>query len=257
MNHSSNRAGLPMARSLILAVWIMGSTASVSADTESRTIGDFHSVRFSAPGELTLTRSDTESLEIDAEAKVLERLRTEVVDGVLVIEVAGSEPLRTRLPVRISVGYLNVDTLEVSGSGSLRCDSVRTGSLNLKISGSGRLECAAFEGDTLLTTVAGSGGIFVTQVNAATLAVSLSGSGRASLSGTVGSQTVSLSGSGALRAFDLRSRNATIDVAGSGSARVWVEENLNVTISGSGSVRYRGEPNVRQSIIGSGFVRED
>ena len=261
MNHAIRRSArrdipsLTWSTALMLALWQIALAPAAGAETESREIAEFHSVRFEAPGELTLKRTDTVSLDIEAESKVIGRLLTEVVDGVLEIKVAGSEPLRTKQPVRISLGYTKVGELEVSGSGSLKADHLSSPTLKLKVLGSGRLECAGVSGEQMEVSVAGSGGIFVHQTQMATLAMSLSGSGRATLSGAVTSQTVSVTGSGSLRALDLSSRSATVDIAGSGNARVWVEENLNVTVSGSGFVRYRGEPSLRQSIIGSGYVR--
>ena len=74
--------------------------------------------------------------------------------------------------------------------------------------------------------------------------------------GKADSQDIDISGSGSYEALDLESKEAEIDLGGSGKASVNVLDDLDVTISGSGSVQYRGNPTVIQDIRGSGEVRK-
>lgn len=245
--------GMGMIVGAALLAWI----APALAETEVRVVTAFHAVEFAAPGELTLSRSDAESLTLDAAPEVQARILTEVENGVLRIEVAGTSPLRSKAPILIAVGYRKLDRVGVEGSGYLRSGAMASDTLDLKVIGSGRLEIGTFEGQALTAAVAGSGSLHVKALTAQTLSGSASGSGRLFFAGTVATQVVSLSGSGALQALELRSADATINLAGSGSARVWVDDHLNVTLSGSGRVRYRGDPHVRQSITGSGVVRKE
>jgi hypothetical protein len=84
----------------------------------------------------------------------------------------------------------------------------------------------------------------------------LRGSGDISTAGTADSQDILIGGSGAYHAPDLKSKTATITIAGSGDADLNATEKLNVTIAGSGSVTYTGDPTVTQHILGSGTVKK-
>lgn len=241
----------------MLAAVLLAWSPGAPAETDVRTVAGFHAVEFATPGELTLSRSETESLTLDAAPEVAARIATEVDNGVLRIEVIGNAPLRPKTPILIAVGYRSLDRIAVEGSGFARAGEVAADTLDLKVTGSGRLEIAAFDGQALTAAVAGSGSVQVKALAARTLTASASGSGRLSLAGAVTTQTVSLSGSGGLQALELRSEDTTLNIAGSGTARVWVDGQLNVTLSGSGTVRYRGDPHLRQSVTGSGVVRKE
>lgn len=81
------------------------------------------------------------------------------------------------------------------------------------------------------------------------------GSGSLRLRGEASDYTATIQGSGSINAFDHATRTTIVTVSGSGTAEVFVTEQLDVTIDGSGNVRYRGDPtNVNQEISGSGTV---
>ncbi len=75
-----------------------------------------------------------------------------------------------------------------------------------------------------------------------------------SAEGTVDRQEVSIAGSGKYLGGSLKSKEAKINIAGSGDAVLTVSDNLDVTIAGSGSIKYFGDPKVKQSVVGSGSI---
>lgn len=82
-----------------------------------------------------------------------------------------------------------------------------------------------------------------------------SGSSKVTATGTSGSVTIRVSGSGAVDARELHAQNVKVVVSGSGDLEVYATDVLDVTISGSGRVRYAGNPrDVRKSISGSGSL---
>ena len=50
----------------------------------------------------------------------------------------------------------------------------------------------------------------------------------------------------------LQSIDASVNIAGSGEAKIAVRDRLNVTIAGSGDVNYYGDPKVSKTVVGSG-----
>jgi Putative auto-transporter adhesin, head GIN domain len=83
-----------------------------------------------------------------------------------------------------------------------------------------------------------------------------SGASRATLEGTVGDLTASMTGASRLDAENLHTRTAALSVTGAGRADVWASEVLKVSISGAGRVTYSGNPKeVKRDISGAGKVR--
>ena len=87
------------------------------------------------------------------------------------------------------------------------------------------------------------------------MGVTINGSGDTDINGKADELDVTVSGSGDFTGNKLKSENVSIDLYGSGDARVWVSESLDVHISGSGDVTYHGNPTVNSRVTGSGDIR--
>jgi hypothetical protein len=53
----------------------------------------------------------------------------------------------------------------------------------------------------------------------------------------------------------VRVDKATVTLAGSGDATLWIRNSLNLTVAGSGDVNYYGDPQVSKSVVGSGGAK--
>jgi hypothetical protein len=210
-----------------------GSDRATDMRTESRPVSDFDRIVFAAPGELAIEQTDHESLTIEAEASVLPKLETRVVDHVLRIEAVA--PFTTRLPIRYRLALRRLSDLALLGSGSVSIGPLRSDALRVSASGSGDLEVA--------------------QLQATRLDLSMSGSAHIELrGGSVDTQRVVIDGSGSYYAPHLASSKASASVSGSGDAVLAVSRTLDASIAGSGSIGYAGRPEVRRTIAGSGNV---
>lgn len=240
---------------LVTACWSGVSPLAAAADLveESRDVSGFHSLNASIAGRINLRRAAEEGLVIEAKPETLERLVTEVEDGVLRIhQKAGSNWWRNSGPIRIRVSYRNLNELEMSGSADVTTDALSAGTFRVGISGSSNIEVPVMTTELLEVRVSGSGDLDVRELAADTIEVGVSGSGDVQLGGRTMALTVSVNGSGNVDSTDLEADRAEVVVSGSGDVAVWVLDELDVRISGSGNVEYRGEPEVRRRISGSG-----
>lgn len=178
-------------------------------------MADFHALTFSGVGTLLIDQTGTESLTIEAEASILPLLRSDVVNGRLLLGPREGTSFQTNQPI---VFHLTVQTLD-----------------DITDEGSGRIEGLHLQAETITVAVRGSSAV--------------------SLSGSAGAQDVTVSGSGSYDGTSLAGKRAQLRVSGSGRAIVDVSDALNVVISGSGSVRYLGNPAITQQIGGSGSIR--
>jgi len=222
--------------------------------SESREVSGFHGVSIAGAGRVDISRGAREGLVIEAPAETLEKIVTEVSDGILRIsKKQGSWNLRG--PIRIEINYLALDQLELSGSADVRTDWITAEQFDIGIRGSSDVDVAGFELAALTVRVSGSGDLDVQELTAGSLQVTVSGSGDVTLRGAVDEATISVRGSGNVETQDLQSRQAEAVVSGSGNVKLWATESLTATISGSGDISIWGDPEVQSRISGSGRIR--
>jgi hypothetical protein len=201
---------------------------------EVREVRDFHELEVQGTGTVLLRQGDVESLTIEAEEKVLNRIGSEVRRGRLTIS-----PLRsfnTKEPITY---YLTARRLTY-----------------IALSGSTRLEADAFTADQLQMSLEGTASVAIANLTANVLDVEAKGSGRIDLGGTVDQQTVNIDGTVTYNAADLASRQAAVSVGGTAQATVNVSESLNAAASGTGRVMYVGNPEVQEQTSGVGSVEK-
>ena len=199
---------------------------------EARDVRDFNAVSLEGIGTMLLQQGDTESLTIEAEPRIIDRIETVVESGTLVIRPARS--IRTREPITYRLTARQLGAIAVSGAGQLEAPALAT--------------------DQLLLQTSGASGARVDNLTANALDVRMSGSGQVVLAGTVDTQSVEMSGTGMYDAANLASRVASVDVRGTGQAVVNVSESLDAVVGGTGRVSYIGDPQVNQDVSGVGSV---
>ena len=208
---------------------------------ETRVLTGFSRIEVYGAAEVRLRQGTTEGATIEAAARLLPRIRTEVRDGTLLIDVAQerqwsdwmhwSGPWKTR----VTVDFIKLDRLESAGAIKLAADDLRADELRLDFSGASTVR--------------------IGNLQASRLRLEGSGATKAELAGKVGTQVVTLSGAGSYRATGLESDRAEVHVTGAGKAFVNARTSLAVEISGAGVVEYLGNPKLQQDISGVGKVR--
>jgi len=193
---------------------IAGVSGSGKVVTEKRTVGGFDSILLSGSGQLEVDQNGEESLSITADDNLLPLLTSEV-EG-------------TRLVLRVKAGSRLVPSQKIVYKISAR-----------------KLNGMACEGDTSAV---------LRGIHTDELKLAISGSGDISADGTSDRQEISIAGSGKYSGANLKSKSATISIAGSGDAVVAASETLDVKVAGSGSIKYIGEPKISQTIAGSGSI---
>ncbi|MBN2728073.1 MAG: DUF2807 domain-containing protein [Bacteroidales bacterium] len=172
-------------------------------------------------------------VEIEAEGNLIPYIETDVYGTELRIRVQRRRNLDPNYPINIYVHAPTLNSVNLSGSGSIVCDTVQTSYLNVKISGSGQITMP----------------MICNNLNA-----KISGSGDMYLSGTATRGDLDISGSGTIYGYNLQQTECIADISGSGNMYLNVSDLLDVVISGSGDVYYMGSAAVSTSISGSGSV---
>lgn len=264
---------------VLLSAVLLITSVSYAQKRETRDVSTFTKIAFRTAGKVYVKQGTPQKVEIEGTSEILEKIKTKVEDGRLVIGPEsswrnwnwGSDD-----KVTVYVTVANIDALDVSGSGELIAQTKITGNnINLDVSGSGsltaELEAQDVDSDvsgsgeiilkgkfkSLKADVSGSGRVSVNGTIAGKADFEISGSGRIEAAGSADSMSVEISGSGKVLGANLVTNVARIDIAGSGDVEITVNKDLDADITGSGTVRYKGNPaRVNSDASGSGSVKK-
>lgn len=206
-------------------------------------VHDFDAVELRWFGDMIVTQGQGESLTVEGEPELLQKLSVRVEDRTLYLEIGQDwlerlvEGLRAlgRRPLTYRIGVEKLRRIAVSGRGSIRCDRLRTESLALAVSGQGDMR--------------------IHDLEARDVKVRISGRGELELDGKADSARIDIAGSGEVELPELPLQRAEVRISGHGEAELRVSDSLDVTISGYGRVRYHGDPRLTQAIAGAGSVK--
>jgi hypothetical protein len=190
------------------------------------------SVNLPSFGNLYIRQGATEELRVRAEEQLFDHIEVDVIGGELLIQFR-SGGFQNAHPIEFHLTMTQpLRRATLTGIGRIQGSSLTTGALELVQSGLGSLD---FD-----------------NLQAQSLRLSMGGMGSVTLSGSVSTQDVTVSGMADYSAGSLQSNEATVRIRKSGSATVSVRDRLDAVISGSGSVYYYGDPTVSSTITGSG-----
>jgi hypothetical protein len=183
------------------------------AATQTRSLASFSGVELAGSNTVTIRAGSTQSIDVHADDNLLGRVTTGVRGGSLVIGNSGS--YKTESPMSVEITVPSLESLTLSGSGTVTADAVRSQQLR----------------------------------------VTLSGSGVVRASGAVTRLDVSLDGSGDVQLEDLVARDAKAVLNTSGRILVSATNSLEASVRGSGVIVYGGNPaHVTTSVTGSGVI---
>ena len=204
---------------------------------EERNVSNFTSVSSFGEYDVYLSQGAAYSVRVEAEENLLPYIEI-VADG-------------DELKIRTKDGYW------LSNTTDLKIFITAPAYSRVKTFGSGNIFSQGKLNNTspIELEVSGSGDVKV-ELNAPEVHAELKGSGNIDLGGETRTFTGSIMGSGDIRASNLKTENASVDIMGSGNADVYASVKLDVDIKGSGDVRYRGEAQTSSSINGSGSVKK-
>lgn len=209
---------------------------SGNVTSETRAVSGVTGVALEGVGQVEITQGTMEGLTVTAEDNFLPHLTSQVKDGVLVLgsDTGIASSLMPTKPIVYQLHVINLDSITVSGAGSISAPALKSDALKLTMSGAGEVNLPDVQANRISTAVSGTGNV--------------------TLAGKVTAQELTLSGLGNYGAANLASETANIVVSGAGKATVEVSKSLNVQITGAGSVGYYGNPQVTEKITGVGGV---
>lgn len=220
--------------------WNKGERIAGNGDvaTEARDTGAFDGVSLSGGFDVVIRQGSGSKVEVKADRNLLPYIETRVVDGSKgrTLEIGPKKGYNVSASTNPSftIEMPALRAVAVAGSGTIKVEAMKTGGIDAAIAGSGDIRFAGLDAERLGMKVSGSGDIVA--------------------AGRCEQASVSIAGSGDVKAGELVTGEVKVSIAGSGNAQVNATRKLNISIAGSGDVKYAGSPEISSSIAGSGKV---
>ena len=215
---------------------------------------NFHSININSSLDVQLRQGNTQSVVAEGHANIIERIKTDVKNGMWSIDLMKGNYSFKKLTVYITIPYL--EQVKINGSGDVVASRFEVDDLDINIGGSGDVTFKSgidIEND-LNIHINGSGDVALKDVDVKSTTCTVSGSGDIHLSGYADAAQYRISGTGDVDAMSFKSEEVSVNINGSGDVKVHANRNLEVNVNGSGDVYYRGDANVKSKMNGSGDI---
>jgi hypothetical protein len=212
----------------------LGLAGNGDVVTRELRVSDFDSLGFGGSGILRIHRASSHRVLVTLDSNLQESFRAELRGSTLELGFKPGFQINRYSKLEIDVYLPELKGITLSGSAEAALlDSFRGDAFQAAISGSGRL---------------------IGEIRYSKVKINLSGSGTVELGGEADRLEAALSGSGRVLARQLKTREASAHVSGSGLLELRVRDFLEARNSGAGRIRYFGDPRVDSRVSGSGSV---
>jgi len=207
--------------------------------TQELTIDDFNGIATYGDDQVIITYGETQKVTVTGHANIIEKLERDVKEGIWEMELENGSYKNSQLTFNVQMPLLN----------------------EVELSGSGYVEIADFTSNkNVKVNLYGSGNItFNGNVGCENLEIDIEGSGKVYALGKfedLVNLDIDIDGSGEYDGFSSAAVNCDINITGSSTCYVNVEELLDIKISGDGIINYKGNPTIHTNISGSGKLND-
>jgi hypothetical protein len=211
-------------------------------NAEKRNVSGFHAIEVGGGIDLFLSEGNEAVAVSAAETKFRDRIKTEVVNGVLKIRYDYDKGINMnwnsgKMKLKAYVSYKELDKLLASGGSEVVLEgSLKASKFELGVSG---------------------GGDFKGKLDVTELVARVSGGSDVNISGNARSLEVRVSGGSDFDGFDLTVVNCNAEASGGSDISITATGELNVESSGGSDVHYKGSAVIRNvKSSGGGSVKK-
>ena len=199
-------------------------------NAEKRSVSGFHAIEVGGGIDLYLSQGNEAVAVSASETKYRDKIKTEVVNGVLKIRYEHEKGLKiswtdNKMKLKAYVSFKELDGLNAGGGSDVIVDgTIRVAKLDLGISG---------------------GSDFTGKVDVGTLKAHASGGSDMDISGSAKTLDVKASGGSDIDGFNLTVENCKAEASGGSDISITATRELNVESSGGSDVHYKGAAVIR------------
>lgn len=231
--------------------------------TQERKTIPYSKIQVSDGWDLILSQGDEYSIKIKANENLLDGLKTEVINDVLIISSTTKAIKSKGIRKKVYLNFIEVNQISAKDSDILAETTIKSDTLNIEMHEDSDLDNIKFEGGKLMASltgsskmnmsipstkhidikVEGSSEISLTEIRTDTFKLILSGDSEADLIGFTKEFDAQASNESEIKANELRVTNCLLNLSSSSEAEIIVEDTLDVTLSGNSELELIGFPN--------------
>ena len=221
----------------VLLLSFLAGSITYAQDSETRNVGSFDGVKVSSGISAELVRGSTNQVDISAEGIDLDKVTTEIKNGVLKVGVETKwwNNWGGRKKSRVKAVITYTDDLSGIAAGS----------------GSSLTSEQTIESDQLDLDVS-SGASMDLDIEVDDASIDISSGATLRLSGNAQSTEIDLSSGSNINAYSFTTKRADIDGSSGSTAKIHVVDALVADVSSGASVKYKGNPSKRDIDKSSG-----
>jgi hypothetical protein len=232
--------------------------------TQERKTIPYSKIQVSDGWDLILSQGDEYSIKITANENLLDGLKTEVIDDVLIISSSTKAIKGKGIRKKVYLTFIEVNQITTNKDSDISAETtIKSDTLNIELNDDSDLDNVKFEGGKLIarltgsskmnmsftdikhidTKVEGSSKISLTEIRTDTFKLILSSDSEANLVGYTKNFDVQASNESEIKASGLRVTNCLLNLFSSSKAEIIIEDTLDVTLSGNSELELIGSPN--------------
>jgi hypothetical protein len=202
--------------------------------TQTRNLSGFNAIEAGGAVHVYVKQDPAFSVQVKVDDNLQQYVIVEEENGVLMIHQQNNTSLQTTEDLKVYVTLPSLKDLVVSGASSVTGENAFTGeSIRINLSGASHADM---------------------KLDFPNVSAELSGASKATFSGKTKDIKLSASGASTVKAFELFSETAVVELSGASDANVFASLKLDAGASGASNLRYKGEATVNKSESGAGSV---
>ncbi|GGY77204.1 DUF2807 domain-containing protein [Cellvibrio zantedeschiae] len=252
---------------LAFAVLLFSVEAAVADETLARSydIKNVSEVVVGGGGRIRITQGDTETLRVEAEADVINRVSVDLSGNKLSLNVKRSSGKGFSLfdffshqndEVLYILQLKNLSYLGLSGASRATLSDWVGKNMAVNVSGAGEINFANLSVDDLFVELTGASNAHTQSLTANKIKFELSGAANANIKAQSQTKFLQVGASGAsnFRGKLLTVTQADVGASGASNIELNVTEFLKANASGASNVRYLGQPKLQSDSSGASHV---
>ena len=188
-------------------------------------VGDFTEIELHIPADVEIALAGRPQVTVQAEPKVLDRLRISVRDRRLIV---ASESFKSQAGVKVRITSPRIQSLSIDSAADVKATGLR--------------------GERFVLHANASSNTTLNDIQTDQLSVTLEGSDSVKASGKVRSLRIAIGGSSSLDAGALQAQQVEGKVSGSSDALIAASRLIDATVTESSTLKYRGAAEVKTRV---------
>lgn len=254
---------------LLMSVALLAAAPSTFAEqmvARSYDIKNVTQVEVSGGGRIEIRQGDTESLHVEAESNVIDRVKVDLSGGKLTLGVKNTVKNGWNLfrwfdhnddEVHYILQLKEMKYLGLSGASRATVSDWNAKDLAVHVSGAGEANFANLSLTDLFVDLSGASNFNVLAISGEKMKFGLSGAANTNIKGASQTKTLEVECSGAsnFRGKLLAAIQADVGASGASNIEVNAADYLKAGASGASNVRYLGTPRLESNVSGASNLR--